>query len=58
MAVTEKTKACEDLLEDITSKREVATEKKELASAKAIEIEEQNKVSFHCKIYSNIFCRF
>lgn len=43
VAVTEKTKACEELLEDITSKRVVAVEKKELASAKALEIEEQNK---------------
>nr|XP_039267660.1 dynein heavy chain 10, axonemal-like [Styela clava] len=44
VAVTEKTEACEMLLEDITNKREVATEKKELASAKATEIEEQNKI--------------
>lgn len=43
--MTEKTKACEELLEDITKKRVDATVKKELASAKAIEIEEQNKVS-------------
>jgi len=42
--VTEKTLACEKLLNDITTKTQIATEKKELASAKAIEIEEQNKV--------------
>ncbi|XP_076804944.1 dynein axonemal heavy chain 10-like [Clavelina lepadiformis] len=44
VAVTEKTKACEELLSDITKKTQIATDKKELASAKAIEIEEQNKV--------------
>ena len=44
VAVTEKTLACETLLADITKKTEAATEKKELATAKATEIEEQNKV--------------
>nr|XP_026696380.1 dynein heavy chain 10, axonemal isoform X1 [Ciona intestinalis]XP_026696381.1 dynein heavy chain 10, axonemal isoform X2 [Ciona intestinalis] len=44
VAVTEKTEACEVLLSDITIKTQTATEKKELASAKATEIEEQNKV--------------
>uniref|UniRef100_H2ZL82 Uncharacterized protein n=1 Tax=Ciona savignyi TaxID=51511 RepID=H2ZL82_CIOSA len=39
-----KTEACRTLLNDITIKTQTATEKKELASAKATEIEEQNKV--------------
>lgn len=49
--MTEKTKACEELLSDITKKTEIATEKKELASAKAIDIEEQNKVCLKIKSY-------
>ena len=44
VAVTEKSMACNVLLEDIQSKTSQANEKKELAEKKSIEIEEQNKV--------------
>ena len=44
VAVTEKSTACNVLLEDIQSKTSQANEKKELAEKKSIEIEEQNKV--------------
>ena len=43
-AVTKKTAACEELLNDISSKTEQAKEKQQMAQAKSIEIEEQNKV--------------
>ena len=43
-AVTKKTLACEELLADISSKTEQAKEKQQLAQAKSVEIEEQNKV--------------
>ena len=44
MAVTEKTAACEKLLEEIASGTKRATEKKKLAEAKGKEIAEQSKV--------------
>lgn len=44
VAVTEKTAACEVLLEEISRGTEYATEKKGLAEEKAIEISEQSKV--------------
>ena len=44
VAVTEKSEACELLLNDISSKTEQGKEKQQLAQAKNIEIEEQNKV--------------
>ena len=43
-AVTKKTAACEELLSDISSKTEQAKEKQQMAQAKSVEIEEQNKV--------------
>ena len=42
--MTKKTLACEELLADISSKTEQAKEKQQLAQAKSVEIEEQNKV--------------
>lgn len=44
VAVTEKSEACEALLADITVKTTEANEKKELAEAKGVEIEQQNVV--------------
>lgn len=44
VAVTEKSEACEVLLADITIKTTEANEKKELAEAKGVEIEQQNVV--------------
>ncbi|XP_071945421.1 dynein axonemal heavy chain 10-like [Antedon mediterranea] len=44
VAVTEKTEACEKLLEVISSRTSQATEKKQAAIAKSKEIEEQSKV--------------
>ncbi|GFS12625.1 dynein heavy chain 10, axonemal [Elysia marginata] len=44
VAVTEKTKACEELLEEIASGTKTATEKKAFAEAKGEEIAEQSKV--------------
>ncbi|XP_070572584.1 dynein axonemal heavy chain 10-like isoform X2 [Ptychodera flava] len=44
VAVTEKTEACEKLLEEISSGTAQATDKKQIAVAKGIEIEEQSKV--------------
>ena len=44
VAVTEKTAACESLLETIAEGSKTATEKKELAVAKGAEIEEQSKI--------------
>ena len=44
VAVTEKTEACEILLEEILSGTEQATQKKKLAQIKGKEIEEQNKI--------------
>lgn len=44
VAVTEKTAACEKLLEEIASGTKRATEKKKLAEAKGKEIAEQSKV--------------
>lgn len=44
VAVTEKTAACESMLETIAEGSKRATEKKELAVAKGAEIEEQSKI--------------
>lgn len=44
VAVTEKTAACEKLLEEIASGTTQATEKKKLAEAKGKDIAEQSKV--------------
>lgn len=44
MAVTEKTEACEIMLQEISVNSKVATEKKAMAEQKAKEIEEQSKV--------------
>lgn len=44
VAVTEKTAACEVMLETIAEGSKTATEKKELAVAKGTEIEEQSKI--------------
>lgn len=44
MAVTEKSEACEALLADISTKTTEANEKKSLAEAKGVEIEQQNVV--------------
>ena len=43
VAVSAKTKACEELLEEISSRTAEAKEKKELAEKKSNDIEEQNK---------------
>ena len=58
-AVTKKTAACEELLSDISSKTEQAKEKQQMAQAKSIEIEEQNKVIAVEKVlYLNIcYCK-
>ena len=53
-AVTKKTLACEELLADISSKTEQAKEKQQLAQAKSVEIEEQNKVIAVEKVYMYI----
>ncbi|EDV22455.1 uncharacterized protein TRIADDRAFT_50643 [Trichoplax adhaerens] len=44
VAVTQKTIACERLLEEISTRTQEVTEKKELAIAKSIDIEEQHKI--------------
>eukprot|EP00731_Ephydatia_muelleri_P035324 Em0114g8a len=44
VAVTQKSEACEVLLKDISSKTEMGKEKQQMAQAKGVEIEEQNKV--------------
>ena len=44
VAVTEKTAACEALLEEISARTTQAKEKQQLAIAKGSEIEEQNQV--------------
>ncbi len=44
VAVTEKTEACETLLEEISSRTEQATEKKQAAEAKGKDIEVQSVV--------------
>lgn len=44
VAVTEKTAACEAMLETIAEGSKTATEKKEMAVAKGAEIEEQSKI--------------
>ena len=44
VAVTEKSEACEALLADISTKTTEANEKKSLAEAKGVEIEQQNVV--------------
>ena len=44
VAVTEKTAACEKLLEEISAGTKQATEKKKLAEAKGKDIAEQSKV--------------
>ena len=44
VAVTEKTAACEEMLQEISSGTKQATVKKKLAEAKGIEIGEQSKV--------------
>ncbi|NXA03996.1 DYH10 protein, partial [Sapayoa aenigma] len=44
IVLTEKTAACEALLQEISTNTEVAEVKKKLAEEKAIEIQEQNKV--------------
>ena len=43
VAVSAKTLACEELLEEISSRTAEAKDKKELAERKSVEIEEQNK---------------
>ena len=43
VAVTSKTEACEELLEEISSKTAEAKVKKEMAEKKSVDIEEQNK---------------
>ncbi|VDQ15653.1 unnamed protein product [Trichobilharzia regenti] len=42
VAVTEKTQACENLLQEITASSQLATEKKELAVTKSKEIQVQS----------------
>ena len=44
VAVTEKTEACEIMLEEISQGTIVATDKKKLAQSKGTEIEEQSKI--------------
>ena len=44
IAVKEKTAACEEMLEEISSGTEEATDKKQLAQAKGKEIETQSKI--------------
>ena len=44
IAVKEKSASCEEMLEDISTKTEIATEKKDLAQTKGKEIEEQSKI--------------
>ena len=44
VAVTQKSEACEVLLKDISAKTEMGKEKQQMAQAKGVEIEEQNKV--------------
>ena len=44
VAVTQKSEACEVLLKDISAKTEMGKEKQQMALAKGVEIEEQNKV--------------
>ena len=43
VAVRAKTEACEELLEEISSKTAEAKVKKEMAEKKSVDIEEQNK---------------
>ena len=43
-AVEQKSEACEILLKDISEKTEMGKEKQQLAQAKSVEMEEQNKV--------------
>ena len=50
VAVTEKTEACETLLEEISSRTAQATEKKQAAEAKGKDIEEQSVVIKHEKV--------
>lgn len=50
VAVTEKTAACEALLEEIASGTKQASEKKVVAEAKGKEIEEQSVVIVHEKV--------
>ncbi|XP_004690685.2 PREDICTED: dynein heavy chain 10, axonemal [Condylura cristata] len=44
IVLAEKSKACETLLEEISTNTSIAEEKKKLAEEKAMEIEEQNKI--------------
>lgn len=54
VAVTEKTAACESLLETIAEGSKTATEKKEMAVSKGQEIEEQSKIIVVEKVCSLI----
>ena len=56
VAVTEKTAACEALLEEISVGTHQATEKKKLAQAKGKDIEEQSKIIMVEKVCHGIPC--
>ena len=54
VAVRAKTEACEELLEEISSKTAEAKVKKEMAEKKSVDIEEQNKGIVRCCIVCNL----
>ena len=55
VAVTEKTASCETMLEEISSRTSLATEKKELAEQKGTEIQEQSIVIAAEKVIHWVF---